>query len=231
MGGRREWERDGAGRPDNDPSVPRSGVGDATRRSTCQGEGAGGGIRTHTGWLPEDFKSRRGGPTTWYRGAPTRMVEPCSGVFRTPPIDTRTAQSRGLRYGYGTVAAQPGTPAYRSPRYESVVGGKGVPATSDNDPANSSNSLPLPGTILQVLGLGRVAWGLQKPRRLVQDCKTPSRRPLYFFNGLLEAAVAGGCIFIVSYNKRDFEGAARFGIEVVTARELLQRMGELRWAR
>ena len=45
---------------------------------------------------------------------------------------------------------------------------------------------------------------------------------------VLEAAVAGGCSFIVSYNKRDFEGAARFGIEVVTARELLQRMGELR---
>ncbi len=44
---------------------------------------------------------------------------------------------------------------------------------------------------------------------------------------VLEAAVAGGCRAIVSYNKRDFEGAARFGIEVVTSRELLQRMGEL----
>jgi putative PIN family toxin of toxin-antitoxin system len=45
---------------------------------------------------------------------------------------------------------------------------------------------------------------------------------------VLEAAVAGGCSSIVSYNKRDFEGAARFGIEVVTARELLLRMGELK---
>jgi putative PIN family toxin of toxin-antitoxin system len=45
---------------------------------------------------------------------------------------------------------------------------------------------------------------------------------------VLEAAVAGRCSAIVSYNKRDFEGTARFGIEVITARELLLRMGELK---
>lgn len=45
---------------------------------------------------------------------------------------------------------------------------------------------------------------------------------------VLEVAVAGGCRSIVSYNKRDFEGASRFGIEVVTARELLEQMGELK---
>jgi putative PIN family toxin of toxin-antitoxin system len=45
---------------------------------------------------------------------------------------------------------------------------------------------------------------------------------------VLEVAVAGGCSAIVSYNKRDFEGASRFGIEVITARELLQQLGELK---
>ncbi len=45
---------------------------------------------------------------------------------------------------------------------------------------------------------------------------------------VLEVAVAGECGMIVSYNKRDFEGAAKFGIEVVTARELLERIGGLK---
>jgi putative PIN family toxin of toxin-antitoxin system len=45
---------------------------------------------------------------------------------------------------------------------------------------------------------------------------------------VLEAAVAGECGAIVSYNKRDFEGASRFGIEVITSREFLERIGELR---
>jgi len=33
---------------------------------------------------------------------------------------------------------------------------------------------------------------------------------------------------IVSYNKRDFEGSERFAVEVETAREFLQRIGELK---
>lgn len=45
---------------------------------------------------------------------------------------------------------------------------------------------------------------------------------------VLEVAVAGGCGTIVSYNKRDFEGVSKFGIEVVTARELLERIGGLK---
>ena len=44
---------------------------------------------------------------------------------------------------------------------------------------------------------------------------------------VLEVAVAGGCKTIVSYNKRHFEGASKFGVEVITARELLERIGEL----
>ncbi|TVP76424.1 MAG: putative toxin-antitoxin system toxin component, PIN family [Gemmatimonadales bacterium] len=45
---------------------------------------------------------------------------------------------------------------------------------------------------------------------------------------VLEVAVAGECRTIVSYNKRDFKGASKFGIKVITARELLERIGELK---
>lgn len=42
---------------------------------------------------------------------------------------------------------------------------------------------------------------------------------------VLEAAVAGSCDGIVSYNKRDFVGAERFGLWVDTPSEFLQRIG------
>ena len=38
---------------------------------------------------------------------------------------------------------------------------------------------------------------------------------------ILDLAVAGRCDFIVTHNKRDFEGAERFGIRVATPREFL----------
>lgn len=44
---------------------------------------------------------------------------------------------------------------------------------------------------------------------------------------VLELAVASGCESIVSYNKRDFEAAGRFGVKVETAREFLERTGGL----
>jgi len=44
---------------------------------------------------------------------------------------------------------------------------------------------------------------------------------------VLELAVTAACDFIVTYNKHDFEGAERFGIQVVTAKEFLQEIGEL----
>ena len=44
---------------------------------------------------------------------------------------------------------------------------------------------------------------------------------------VLELAVRARCPYIVTYNKRDFAGVERFGIEAVTAREFLQTMGEL----
>ena len=45
---------------------------------------------------------------------------------------------------------------------------------------------------------------------------------------VLELAVTAGCDCIVSYNKRDFEGIEEFGIEVLTAREFLEMIGELK---
>ena len=44
---------------------------------------------------------------------------------------------------------------------------------------------------------------------------------------ILELAVNAGCKYIVTYNKRDFRGAETFGIEVVTAKEFLEKIGAL----
>lgn len=44
---------------------------------------------------------------------------------------------------------------------------------------------------------------------------------------ILEVAVAAGCGYIVTYNKRDFQGVETLGIEAVDAREFLDIIGEL----
>ena len=44
---------------------------------------------------------------------------------------------------------------------------------------------------------------------------------------ILELAINAGCKYIVTYNKRDFRGAETFGIEVVTAKEFLEKIGAL----
>lgn len=43
---------------------------------------------------------------------------------------------------------------------------------------------------------------------------------------VLELAVKAACDFIVTYNKRDFKGVARFGLEVVTPKEFLDILTE-----
>ncbi len=45
---------------------------------------------------------------------------------------------------------------------------------------------------------------------------------------VLELAVTSAGTYIVTYNQRDFQGAEQFGIQVVTAKEFLQIIGELR---
>jgi len=44
---------------------------------------------------------------------------------------------------------------------------------------------------------------------------------------ILELAVEAGCEYIVTYNKDDFPGVEKFGIELVTAQELLEQIGAL----
>lgn len=44
---------------------------------------------------------------------------------------------------------------------------------------------------------------------------------------VLELAVSAGCDFIVTYNKKDFEGSNRFGIKIITPQEFLKRIGAL----
>lgn len=44
---------------------------------------------------------------------------------------------------------------------------------------------------------------------------------------ILELAVAAGCDSIVTFNIRDFKGAERFGIKVITPHELLVTLGDI----
>jgi putative PIN family toxin of toxin-antitoxin system len=44
---------------------------------------------------------------------------------------------------------------------------------------------------------------------------------------VLELAVAANCDVIVTYNRRDFEGIEQFGLEVMTPREFLFKIGEI----
>jgi len=44
---------------------------------------------------------------------------------------------------------------------------------------------------------------------------------------LVELAVTANCDFIITYNKKDFQGVERFGIEVLTPKEFLERIGEI----
>lgn len=45
---------------------------------------------------------------------------------------------------------------------------------------------------------------------------------------VLELAVAAGCHQIVTFNRKDFVGAERLGVQALTPAELLRQMGELR---
>ena len=45
---------------------------------------------------------------------------------------------------------------------------------------------------------------------------------------VLELAVAARCDFIITYNKKDFHGIRQFGIEALSSKEFLERIGELK---
>lgn len=44
---------------------------------------------------------------------------------------------------------------------------------------------------------------------------------------ILELAVEAQCELIITYNKQDFKGVEQFGIETLTPKEFLQRIGEI----
>ena len=45
---------------------------------------------------------------------------------------------------------------------------------------------------------------------------------------ILELAVKAQCSHVVTYNKRDFKGIEQFGIQVVTPKEFLQEIGQIK---
>ena len=45
---------------------------------------------------------------------------------------------------------------------------------------------------------------------------------------VLELAISGGCEIIVTYNVKDFDGVEEFGLQVMTAKEFLEHIGELK---
>jgi putative PIN family toxin of toxin-antitoxin system len=69
-------------------------------------------------------------------------------------------------------------------------------------------------------------------------CIVGDRRSIFFLwrpflkdpkdDMVLELAVEAECESIVTYNQRDFAGADRFGVRIVTPREFLQERGLLR---
>jgi len=69
-------------------------------------------------------------------------------------------------------------------------------------------------------------------------CTVGDRRSIFFLwrpflkdprdDMVLELAVEAECGYIVTYNRRDFAGADRFGVRIVTPREFLQERGLLR---
>lgn len=68
-------------------------------------------------------------------------------------------------------------------------------------------------------------------------CNHARRQPIHFLwrpilpdskdDAVLEAAVAAHCDCIVTYNRKDFLNAREFGLDVVNARQVLQKLGEL----
>lgn len=44
---------------------------------------------------------------------------------------------------------------------------------------------------------------------------------------ILELAVESQCDYIITFNVRDFAGAENFGVEVITPKEFLRKLGEI----
>jgi putative PIN family toxin of toxin-antitoxin system len=88
----------------------------------------------------------------------------------------------------------------------------------------------------------RSQWPGKPPWRHIADildylCLVGRRRRIHFLwrprkgdpkdDMVLEVAVAGGCDCIITYNKRDFADAPSLGLEVLSPKEFLKRIGEV----
>jgi len=68
-------------------------------------------------------------------------------------------------------------------------------------------------------------------------CKVANHREIYYLwrpflrdpkdDMVLELAVESGSQYIVTFNKRDFKGSERFGVEVILPQQLLALIGEI----
>ncbi len=68
-------------------------------------------------------------------------------------------------------------------------------------------------------------------------CRVAKRRTVFYLwrpllgdpqdDMILELAVVANCNYIITYDRRDFQGAERFGIRVATPKVFLQRIGAL----
>lgn len=68
-------------------------------------------------------------------------------------------------------------------------------------------------------------------------CTESNRRSIFYLwrpylhdpkdDFILELAIESQCDFIITYNVKDFVGAEKFGIAVITPKELLQKLGEI----
>ena len=68
-------------------------------------------------------------------------------------------------------------------------------------------------------------------------CTVSERKQIYFLwrpllkdpkdDMVLELAVTGECQYIVSFNKKDFQGSEKFGVSIITPQKLLKIIGAI----
>ena len=111
---------------------------------------------------------------------------------------------------------------------------------SDSDLFELNLSVPLVAEYEDVAKrlLGQTQLGEQDLEDILDYiCRVANRREIFFLwrpflrdpqdDMVLELAVAGSCQYIVTFNQRHFVGCEQFGIEVVTPKVFLQRIGKL----
>lgn len=87
--------------------------------------------------------------------------------------------------------------------------------------------------------LGRIALTEQEIDDILDYlCEMANRRDVFYLwrpflkdpkdDMILELAVSAQSEIIITYNQKDFVGVEQFGIEVMTPKEFLERIGELR---